>query len=143
MDRLHLKATARKCLSREDGRDKPSSAHRRQLSKARATLVARRDADCVFFHRTGKWQIWAIKPDGSGLEQLTNAAGGADGPVWSPDGTRLFCFSQGGQPFVVGADKPSSERTYRELQPESESGGNIWAWSWSADGSRLVGPLLR
>jgi Tol biopolymer transport system component len=93
-----------------------------------------------FSNPTKKWQIWAVKPDGSGLEQLTNIPGGADGPIWSPDGTRLFCFSPVGQPFVV--EPALSARSYRELPPESESGGKLWAWSWSADSKRLVGPLL-
>jgi serine/threonine protein kinase len=96
-----------------------------------------------FSNRTGKWQIWAIRPDGSSLEQLTNAAEGANGPIWSPDGTRLFCFAPVGQPFVLETNKAWSERSYQELPPESESGGKLWAWSWSADGKRLVGPLLR
>jgi serine/threonine protein kinase len=96
-----------------------------------------------FSNRTSKWQIWAIRPDGSGLEQLTNAKGGAIGPVWSPDGTRLFCFGPVGQPFVVETGRPWSERSSWELPPESDSGGKLWAWSWSADGKRLVGPLLR
>jgi Tol biopolymer transport system component len=96
-----------------------------------------------FSNRTGRWQVWAIRPDGSNPEQLTNATEGADGPVWSPDGTRLFCFAPVGQPFVVETAKAGSESFYRELPPESESGGKLWAWSWSADGKSLVGPLLR
>jgi serine/threonine protein kinase len=95
-----------------------------------------------FSNRTGKWQIWAIRPDGGSLEQLTNSAEGADGPVWSPDGTRLFCFAPVGQPFVFEPAKTGSAQSYRELPPESESGGKLWAWSWSGDGKRLVGPLL-
>jgi serine/threonine protein kinase len=95
-----------------------------------------------FSNRTGKWQVWAIRPDGSNPEQLTNDAEGALGPVWSPDGARLFCFALVGQPFVVETAKASSERFYQELPPESKSGGKLWAWSWSADGKSLVGPLL-
>jgi Tol biopolymer transport system component len=95
-----------------------------------------------FSNPAGKWQIWAIKPDGSSLEQLTDTEGGADGPVWSPDGTRLFCFAPVGQPFVFELAKGWSATSRRELPPESESGGKLWAWSWSADGRRLVGPLL-
>jgi eukaryotic-like serine/threonine-protein kinase len=95
-----------------------------------------------FSNRTGKWQIWAIRPDGSNLEQLTNAAEGADGPVWSPDGTRLFCFTPTGRPFVFELSKSWNVPSYRELPRESQTGGTLWAWSWSADGRRLVGPLL-
>ena len=95
-----------------------------------------------FSNRTGKWQIWTVRPDGSDLKQLTDAAEGALGPVWSPDGTHLFCFSFG-EPFLVETGEAWSDRFRRGLPPESESGGKLWAWSWSADGKRLVGPLLR
>lgn len=95
-----------------------------------------------FSNPTGKWQIWAIRPDGSGLKQLTDAGEGADGPVWSPDGTRLFSFSPAGRPFIFEPAKEWSAQKPREIPPEGESGGKLWAWSWSADGKRLAGPLL-
>lgn len=95
-----------------------------------------------FSNPTGKWQIWAIRPDGTGLKQLTDSREGADGPVWSPDGTHLFSFSPAGRPFIFEPDKNWSAQKYRELPPEGASGGKLWAWSWSADGKRLVGPLL-
>ena len=34
-------------------------------------------------------QLWVAAPDGSGRRQLTTLNGGADGPVWSPDGSRI------------------------------------------------------
>ncbi|MFI5250335.1 MAG: alpha/beta fold hydrolase [Gemmatimonadales bacterium] len=34
-------------------------------------------------------QLWVAAPDGSGRRQLTTMNGGADGPVWSPDGSRI------------------------------------------------------
>ena len=36
-------------------------------------------------------QVWRVRPDGSGLEQLTDGADGSNSvaPAWSPDGARL------------------------------------------------------
>jgi dipeptidyl aminopeptidase/acylaminoacyl peptidase len=34
-------------------------------------------------------QLWVAAPDGSGRRQLTTLNGGATGPVWSPDGSRI------------------------------------------------------
>src|SRR5579863_2691478 len=34
-------------------------------------------------------QLWVAAPDGSGRRQLTMLNGGATGPVWSPDGSRV------------------------------------------------------
>jgi dipeptidyl aminopeptidase/acylaminoacyl peptidase len=34
-------------------------------------------------------QLWVAAPDGSGRRQLTMLSGGATGPVWSPDGSRV------------------------------------------------------
>ena len=40
--------------------------------------------------RSGAYEHWVIRPDGSGLEQLTRRQGGSSNfPVWSPDGTRI------------------------------------------------------
>ncbi len=36
--------------------------------------------------RTGRWQVYLLNPDGSGLRQLTRGAYDARYPAWSPDG---------------------------------------------------------
>lgn len=94
--------------------------------------------------RSGKWQIWTIKPDGSGLEQLTDAPGAAYGPVWSPDGARLLCqgYGFGAMPFVIHTGKPWKDQS-PEVLPASESGAPFHALSWSPDGRKLGGALLR
>jgi len=95
-------------------------------------------------NRTGKWQVWTINPDGSRLEQLTDAPGqGASAPTWSPDGAHLL-----GQPlrsarsFVIQTGRPWKDQTPEPL-PASESGAGFTAWSWSADGRKLAGYLMR
>jgi len=46
---------------------------------------------------TGDFEIYTIRPDGTGLEQLTRTHGNDAHPVWSPDGRWLaFCSSRAG-----------------------------------------------
>src|SRR5438552_3467464 len=84
-------------------------------------------------NRSGEWQIWTIKPDGSGLEQLTDAPGfGAATPVWSPDGARMLGQPlRGARSFVIRTDRPWKDQT-RETLTGTESGTALAASSWSA-----------
>ncbi|MFN8582874.1 MAG: hypothetical protein U0163_18110 [Gemmatimonadaceae bacterium] len=47
--------------------------------------------------RTGDNEIWKMRPNGSGLVQLTNAAGNDYHPNWSRDGTEIIWFATRGQ----------------------------------------------
>ena len=39
--------------------------------------------------RDGDFDIYTVRPDGSGLRQLTDAPGSDSNPEWSPDGTKI------------------------------------------------------
>ena len=41
------------------------------------------------------FELYTIRPDGTGLVQLTNVAGGALAPDWSPDGRRIVFAARG------------------------------------------------
>lgn len=41
-------------------------------------------------NRSGRFEIWAVKPDGSGLRQITRGPGIKTHPAWSPDGLRML-----------------------------------------------------
>jgi Tol biopolymer transport system component len=93
--------------------------------------------------RSGAYEHWVIRPDGSGLEQLTRRhEGSSNFPVWSPDGKRVASavIPQGWSLFDVagrageGAVVP---------QPEIDASHKFWPMTWSADGSRLAGLLIR
>jgi len=45
-------------------------------------------------NRSGESQIWAMDPDGRNARQITKLATGADGHLWSGDGSRLIFTSE-------------------------------------------------
>jgi Tol biopolymer transport system component len=86
--------------------------------------------DTAFSHRP---QIFTIRPDGTGLRQLTHVAKGhvAGSPEFSPDGARVV-FTIDGQIWVMNADG-SAQR-----QLTSQAGFVNQQPSWSPDGRRIV-----
>jgi Tol biopolymer transport system component len=86
-----------------------------------------------YSNRNGSYQIYTIKPDGSGLRAVTDTTLTCLYPVWSPDGTRL-AFEASGQTSIVEVDK-----TWKDLSPFAlplvESGPS----DWSPDGRFIAG----
>jgi TolB protein len=57
--------------------------------------------------RGGEFEIWVVRPDGSGLRQVTSGPGTKTWPAWSPDGRKiLYTRSAEGKQglWLVGAD---------------------------------------
>jgi Tol biopolymer transport system component len=79
------------------------------------------------------WRLWEVRPDGSGLHQLTSGWGHA--PAWSPDGTRIAY--EGSDPAVgnvvtvMNADGTGAHRLTTASQPETTP-------SWSPDGTQIA-----
>ena len=89
--------------------------------------------------RSGKYEAWTIRPDGSGLTQITHIL---DQPVfypfWSPDGQQIgfYYFSRG--TALLDLRRPQSPP--RVLPPVE--GGQIFAGSaWSKDSGSLAGGI--
>ncbi|MDQ4005221.1 MAG: hypothetical protein M3135_02835, partial [Actinomycetota bacterium] len=84
---------------------------------------------------TGSSEIWTIRPDGTGLEQLTRV-GRAESPKWSADGRELLFIRR-----YPGAGKRSElwtvDATGRHLRRLAAIPG-IVAADWSPDGSHLA-----
>ena len=101
------------------------------------------DGKTLYFYsdRGGTYDIWKIDPDGSHPEQLTKGTN-ANFPVVSPDGTRLAftgVSAAGLSIRPVGADM----NAFPPIEPPMSDGLKLWAFSWSADGSRLLGFAAR
>jgi serine/threonine protein kinase/Tol biopolymer transport system component len=103
------------------------------------------DGDQILFmsNRTGKNQIWSIKPDASGLRPLTAAPSGASSNViLSPDGSKLTYYlhqEDDSKIFVfdprVAWDKQRPAAVPAFVQP----GKRFAESSWSPDNQQLVG----
>ncbi|HEX9893852.1 MAG TPA: hypothetical protein VGA78_08000 [Gemmatimonadales bacterium] len=84
--------------------------------------------------RTGVREIWRVKPDAIGLEQLTSL-GENTHPSWSPDGRKIVFTSYrdggAGEIYIMNADGLNQRRitnnSSTDLQPD-----------WSPDGSRIA-----
>jgi Tol biopolymer transport system component len=93
-----------------------------------------------YSNRSGKYQIWTIRPDGSGLQQVTHETRGSAAEfAWSPDGARLVYIVPGVGCFVLELGKPWSEQSPQALPRIEEPDAVFLANSWSPDGKRLAG----
>jgi eukaryotic-like serine/threonine-protein kinase len=94
--------------------------------------------------RNAHYQVWKIRPDGSDLQQLTEASDDVRFPVWSPDGSRMAVTVIGktpesGQVFVFDPNQSWKDQNPQPL-PALESPRTLFLVnSWSRDGERLVG----
>ncbi len=105
------------------------------------------DSDHIYFFsdRTGRYEEWRVRRDGSGLEQVTATEGDNPGnPYPSPDGRTLAVAIYGGSKPATGLvdlTGPLPQRTMKLLPPvdatrEFQGGG------WSPDGKRIVGQAV-
>jgi serine/threonine protein kinase/Tol biopolymer transport system component len=98
-----------------------------------------------YSNRTGAYQIWTIKPDGSELQQVTEdtSTSGLLFPVWSRDGRFIVCSSFERKAFVVDVTKPWRMQTPAELPALPQPEDSFMAWAWSPGGKWLSGWQLR
>jgi serine/threonine protein kinase/WD40 repeat protein len=88
-------------------------------------------------NRSGKYEAWTIRPDGSGLTQITYLP---DQPVtypfWSPDGRQIgFYYSSHGTALLDLLRPKSRPR----VLPPVEGGHIFTGTAWSKDGGSLAG----
>jgi TolB protein len=84
--------------------------------------------------RAGHWDIYTIRPDGTGMGRVTDSAGADTEPAWSPDGQRLaFVSDRDGnlEIYVMAADGSSVTRL-------TDDPGVDTTPAWSPDGQRIV-----
>jgi Tol biopolymer transport system component len=92
--------------------------------------------------RTGRFQIWTMHADGTGLDQLTYSSEAAVNPVWSPDG-KYLAYSTDHNCFVMSTERPWVDQELTPLPGWTDGTSHFEAFSWSADGTKLAGHLRR
>jgi eukaryotic-like serine/threonine-protein kinase len=91
----------------------------------------------------GQYDIWLIDPNGGALQRLTyTSAPAVYFPVWSPDGKRLV-HTTPDNALVMEIAKSSNEQSPRPAVVRPEFGARFYPWSWSPDGRKLAGALLK
>ncbi|HWC64597.1 MAG TPA: hypothetical protein VG777_00840, partial [Thermoanaerobaculia bacterium] len=95
--------------------------------------------------RNGRYETWAIHPDGSGLEPLTRTAPAESGwvPLLSPAGDRLATSHPDAIAVFDARGTPPWEHPKRFLPPPGPAGTNFGGLAWSPDGRRLAGYVYR
>jgi Tol biopolymer transport system component len=91
----------------------------------------------VFSNRSGRDEIWMMRPDGTALRQLTDF-GCRYGPRWSPDGTHFACamfFER--IPVIVEVGRPSKNTALAQFPGDDRFRVN----GWSPDGRTLAGSM--
>jgi dipeptidyl aminopeptidase/acylaminoacyl peptidase len=88
--------------------------------------------------RSGAYESWTIRPDGSGLERITSLER-SNFPVWSPDGRRLAISGVGMNEMYL-IDSSSRGLANAKAETGTVDGQTFWPFSWSAR-DRIVGTL--
>lgn len=107
----------------------------------RAPTWSRDGRQLVFYSdRSGNYELWRIRPDGSGLEQVTAFGGGVNFATWSPDSS-LLAFSgvnAKGWHMIPGDARGLAPTA---PMPRVDAALDFWPFSWSSDGSRIAGAI--
>jgi tricorn protease len=97
-----------------------------------------------FSKATGNWEIWTVTVDGRTQKQMTFLTGpNANWPVWSGNGKDLgYTILHLGW-YLIKTGQPWSKQTPATLPSWHVDGEFFAGWSWSPDGRKLAGFLVR
>jgi Tol biopolymer transport system component len=100
-----------------------------------------RDGKLIYFHsqRGPRYEVWSIRPDGSGLRQVSHTTGPAPlRPKVMPDGRALYAFSNEGTVILpLNADGTATRAEPLPAMPDPTT--RFQVPDVSPDGKRLVG----
>ena len=87
--------------------------------------------------RGGSFDIWSIRPDGSGNQRLTDGPQDETLPAWSPNGGRIAYIQETGESYGEAVLRTMG----RDGAAQSTVGADAHGFSqpaWSFDGLKLV-----
>jgi WD40 repeat protein len=90
--------------------------------------------------RSGTYEVWTIRPDGSGLARITSMQL-ANFPIWSPDGRRLAVSGVGLSGGWFTIDSHANAAPPPPLEPAMDGKRRFWPFSWS-DPDHVTGVVL-
>jgi Tol biopolymer transport system component len=110
--------------------------------KDRYTTWSPDDKEVLFMSdRSGRYDFWTIRPDGSELKRATETTGRAMwGPQFSPDRRYLSAINELGT-FLFDTSKPLPWKDPVALPPFPERSLLFFASIWSTDGKELFGTV--
>jgi Tol biopolymer transport system component/tRNA A-37 threonylcarbamoyl transferase component Bud32 len=104
------------------------------------------DGSLIAFYsnRSGHYELWTIRPDGSRLEQVTHTQSpGMVYPLWSPNGRWLTgVFLDGRGTALIDLARPPDRRVPVKLPVAADKEGAFSATAWSPDGRWLAGNFV-
>ena len=106
------------------------------LEPARPDYSPKGDAIAFQAYKGGTFHIWTMKPDGSGLHQVTEGHGDDREPRFSPDGTKIAFASD--RAFQGSYDIWVVDVASGKLAQWTSSPADEYEPAWSADGSEVA-----
>lgn len=101
------------------------------------------DGGQILFYsdRSGRYEAWTIRPDGSGLQPVTATRGEpVFYPLWSRDSRWLVCGLGFTGPALIDLARPIGQRVPERLPP-APTAAPFFGSSWSPDGKWLAGDV--
>jgi Tol biopolymer transport system component len=93
--------------------------------------------------RTGEWELWSVRRDGSDLRQMTDVRSNVYEAVWAPDGRRAATAVSSSPPFgTLIFDLASIATRQSATFVKNPTPENFSAELWSPDGKLIAGSML-
>ena len=97
------------------------------------------DRIAFYSDKTGAYEIWTVRPDGSEARQLTRSPG-AHYPVWSPTGRQMaYSTHAPNGAFIFDVTRPWDQQKPQPLPAIEDRTQTFEIWGWSPDGKLLAG----
>jgi len=97
----------------------------------------------MYSDRSGRYELWAIRADGSEMRQLTRTENRSLWyPVYAPDGKRVAARNESGTWIVNIGEQPTPDSEYEHV-PNPDPNVIFGIDNWSPDGKRMVGRCVK